>query len=118
VSKQRACTMDLRQYCGCDGATFQGSGTCPNRRYASKGACAPPAPKAVGAACLQGSECDSGTCEGQGCGDDAPGVCVAKSRACTRDLRAYCGCDGQTFKAGGNCPGQRYAAKGTCPASR
>lgn len=114
VSSQRVCTMDLRQYCGCDGQTFNGSGSCPNRRYASKGACAPAAPKADGASCLDAGECASGVCEGQGCGPDAPGVCAPKARACTRDLRSYCGCDGQTFRGSGSCPGRRYAAKGNC----
>ena len=42
------------------------------------------------------------------------GKCAPKNRACTKDLRAYCGCDGQTFKASGSCPGQRYSAKGAC----
>jgi len=31
--------MDIRQYCGCDGVTFQGSGSCPGRLYAKTGAC-------------------------------------------------------------------------------
>jgi hypothetical protein len=67
-----------------------------------------------GAACLAGGDCSSGVCEGLGCGDDAPGVCVTAHRACTRDYHAYCGCDGQTFNASGSCPGQRYAAREAC----
>lgn len=35
----RACTTDLVQYCGCDGQTFAGSGSCPGRRIAARGAC-------------------------------------------------------------------------------
>lgn len=35
----RGCTKDLRQYCGCDGITFQSSGSCPGQRYAATGAC-------------------------------------------------------------------------------
>lgn len=35
----RACTRDLVQYCGCDGTTFESSGSCPGQRVASTGAC-------------------------------------------------------------------------------
>ena len=35
----RMCTRDSVPYCGCDGETFRGSGTCPGRRYAHEGAC-------------------------------------------------------------------------------
>ncbi len=33
------CTEDLAQYCGCDGVTFTGSGSCPPRAYSKKGPC-------------------------------------------------------------------------------
>ena len=77
----------------------------------------PPAPVEPGPVlhCLTGADCPSGVCEGIGCDDDHPGVCAEDMRACTRDLRPYCGCDGQTFLAGGNCPMQRYRNKGPCP---
>jgi len=110
--KQRACTKDLRQYCGCDRKTFKGSGSCPGARYEFVGAC--DRRKADGASCLAGAECASGVCEGQGCGNDTPGTCMPAARRCTRDLRPYCGCDGKTFRTSGSCPGQRYAAKGEC----
>lgn len=67
--------------------------------------------------CLAGAECSSGICEGQGCGDDAPGRCAPRARGCTRDLREYCGCDGKTFRASGSCPLRRYSARGTCVGS-
>ncbi len=35
----RPCTKDLRQYCGCDGATFSGSGSCPGARFSKRAAC-------------------------------------------------------------------------------
>lgn len=126
----RACTKDLREYCGCDGKTFGASGSCPGRRFAATGACVvaePPAPQpscpgqpgcppqADGAACLAATDCTSGVCEGQGCGTSTPGVCAPKSRRCTRDRRAYCGCDGKTFFGSGTCPGQRYATRNMCP---
>jgi hypothetical protein len=37
--KARGCTRDLRTYCGCDGKTFQASGSCPGRRFAAKEKC-------------------------------------------------------------------------------
>ena len=67
-----------------------------------------------GGACERGDQCASGICEGQGCGGDSKGVCMSQNRRCTRDLRAYCGCDGQTFRASGSCPGRRYSARTAC----
>ncbi|HTM19359.1 MAG TPA: hypothetical protein VL172_02590, partial [Kofleriaceae bacterium] len=43
VAKGRPCTLDYQAYCGCDGRTFHGSGSCPNQRYASRGECKPAA---------------------------------------------------------------------------
>ncbi|HSK03730.1 MAG TPA: hypothetical protein VK932_20900 [Kofleriaceae bacterium] len=76
----------------------------------------PVAGRPDGAACLISSECASGVCEGEGCTDDRPGTCAPRSRACTKDLRQYCGCDGKTFGASGSCPGRRFAARGRCGA--
>jgi hypothetical protein len=78
-----------------------------------------PSPKqdgaAPGASCLRPSECASGVCEGQGCGDDTPGTCVdPAARICTMDLVSYCDCDGVTFQASGTCPGRRVASRGAC----
>ena len=64
--------------------------------------------------CRSSADCASGVCEGVGCDDDHPGLCVQLARACTRDLRPYCGCDGQTFFSGGNCPMRRYQHPGPC----
>ena len=83
---------------------------------------APPTPeppvsgdlKADGASCLEAADCASGVCEGQGCGADAPGTCAPKARGCTRDMRAYCGCDGVTFHTSGSCPGKRFSARDAC----
>jgi hypothetical protein len=132
----RACTKDLRPYCGCDGVTFGASGTCPGRRFAHTGSCdtatqtpppppPPPTPTCPGSPtcaaqpdgspCLDNTHCSSGVCEGIGCGIDAPGKCVPKTRRCTRDRRAYCGCDGKTFFASGTCPGKRHRAREMCP---
>lgn len=72
------------------------------------------APRADGQSCLAAAECTSGVCEGQGCGAGVPGTCMPKNRACTRDLRPYCDCNGKTFRTSGSCPGQRYASRGEC----
>ena len=72
-------------------------------------------PKPAGEPCLAAGECESGVCEGEGCGDDQPGTCADAERMCTRDLQQYCGCDGETFGASGSCPGARYSQKGPCP---
>ena len=66
-----------------------------------------------GAKCSTSADCDSGVCEGQGCGD-ANGTCAPAARGCTRDARQYCGCDGKTFTASGSCPGQRFSARAAC----
>jgi len=108
----RPCTRDLRPYCGCDGETFQSSGRCPGRRYAYRGSCS--APRADGAACASDLQCQSGICEGLGCGDDESGRCVPTGRMCTADVKQYCGCNGKTFTASGSCPGRRYAGAGAC----
>jgi hypothetical protein len=74
----------------------------------------PPAPVPP-TSCRSSSDCPEGAvCEGEGCGDDAPGTCTGL-RACTRDLRQYCGCDGVTFLSSGSCPGRRFAHRGPCP---
>lgn len=113
ASRERACTMDIRAYCGCDGVTFESSGSCPGARYEFSGRCEDGRPE--GSACLAATDCQSGVCEGQGCGDDRPGTCAPAKRGCTKDLRAYCGCDGKTFRGSGSCPGRRYSTKGECP---
>ncbi len=111
---QRGCTKDLRSYCGCDGKTFKTSGSCPKRRYANKGACATGNNRPVGAFCLASSECGSKLCEGEGCGDDKPGRCADKKRACTADVVQFCTCDGRTTTGSSSCPGVRFAKRGTC----
>ena len=69
---------------------------------------------AAGAACFDGSECESGVCEGEGCGTNQPGACAPSDRACKGAEAEFCGCDGETFRAPGDCPGQPFARRGAC----
>jgi hypothetical protein len=69
---------------------------------------------AAGEACFDGSECDSGVCEGEGCGTNQPGACAPSDRACKGAEAQFCGCDGETFRAPGDCPGQPFARRGAC----
>lgn len=108
----RMCTRDAQSYCDCEGVTFVASGSCPGRRFAHRGVCERAQPKPDGSACNDGSECESGVCEGEAC--DAPGVCKPAQRPCTKDLREYCGCDGKTFQGSGSCPGSRFSKRGPC----
>ncbi len=39
ASRERMCTMDLIQYCDCEGETFASSGSCAGRRYERRGRC-------------------------------------------------------------------------------
>lgn len=39
ASKDRMCTQDIQEYCGCDGKPFSSSGSCPGRRFKNRGAC-------------------------------------------------------------------------------
>jgi hypothetical protein len=70
-----------------------------------------------GSACVTADQCASGLCQGVGCGDDPPGVCVSRARPCTRDRRPFCGCDGQTFATSSSCVNRRYQHEGPCPGS-
>ena len=64
--------------------------------------------------CNDGTDCQSGVCEGRGCGDNE-GRCAPEKRSCYRDWVAFCGCDGNTFRAASNCTRRRYRDRGTCP---
>lgn len=70
-----------------------------------------------GEACYGAAECASGVCEGEGCGVDQPGKCVAASRSCSGSEQVYCSCAGQAFRAPGDCPAQRFSRRGACAAS-
>jgi len=113
VAKDRICTRDLAQYCGCDGQLFQASGTCPGRRYAYRGPCDPQLED--GEPCTDGRQCKSGLCVGEGlegCSPGDQGVCGRTG--CTRDLVTYCGCNNIEFRTSGTCPNRQFAYRGPC----
>lgn len=115
VTRERACTRDLAQYCGCDGQTFSGSGSCPGARYAYRGACTPN--KEDGEPCSDGRQCRSGQCLGEGlegCSKAAQGVCGTAD--CPKDLVSYCSCNNTPMQAPGSCPNQQFAYRGPCEA--
>ncbi len=39
VPKERPCTADLVEYCGCDGNTFLSSSSCPGEAFSNRGMC-------------------------------------------------------------------------------
>jgi len=75
---------------------------------------AAPTPAGVGAPCRVGTDCASGVCEGEGCDDNALGMCTDELRMCTADIVDYCGCDGQTFQSSSACANQRFEHRGSC----
>ena len=115
VVRERMCTRDLADYCGCDGQLFQSSGSCPGARYAYRGACEPQLED--GEACTDGLQCKSGQCVGdglEGCGARAGGVCGVTQ--CTANSVSYCGCNNTEFLSSGTCPNRQFAYRGPCEA--
>lgn len=110
------CNENIVEYCGCDGVTFEGASGgygCAGGRYAYEGACGT-MPQPAGANCSVHDDCESGICEGVGCGA-FEGKCAEADRACEDDLRNFCDCDGNMFWARSACPGNRYTAEMNCP---
>ena len=55
------CTADVAPFCGCDGATFYGSSSCPGQMYQSRGAC--PAADGGAVACRAQDARGDGLCD-------------------------------------------------------
>lgn len=71
----RPCTADYAPFCGCDGTTFRGSSSCPDRPYAHRGECATPVDGGPagcalpdGRVCGLGETCRIGECATCFCG--------------------------------------------------
>lgn len=63
--------------------------------------------------CTSNDDCeDDEMCTGPA-GCDIPWTCEAQ-RPCTRDLRQYCSCDGETIEGSGSCPPAPYKHPGPC----
>lgn len=88
----RPCTDDLSPFCACDGQTFFGSSTCPDRPYAHRGPCEMPPPP-IDAGPPPGCPLPDGrVCPvGQMCPLDRCTVC-------------FCAPDGSLRCTGGACP--------------
>src|SRR5262249_57738094 len=57
--------------------------------------------------CAQSEQCQGA----EGCGGSWT---CAPAKPCTRDLVAFCGCDGKSFFGSSTCPGKPYARRGAC----
>lgn len=69
--------------------------------------------KPRGRRCTSARDCaDDEMCVGpEGC--EVPWTCQPR-RPCTRDLRPYCSCDGETVRGSGSCPPEPYRYRGEC----
>jgi hypothetical protein len=65
------------------------------------------------AGCTSNTDCGEGQmCTGPA-GCDTAWTCQP-NRPCTRDLREYCSCDGETVRGSGSCPPAPYEHEGAC----
>lgn len=73
----------------------------------------PPPPGEEEETCTSNEDCEDGEmCTGPA-GCDIPWTCE-KARPCTRDLRQYCSCEGETIQGSGSCPPAPYKHPGAC----
>lgn len=99
----RACTDDLAPFCGCDGTTFRGSSSCPERPFAHRGPCAEPEVDAGlfcrlanGRPCPVGERCLESRCIACRCDPDGLLTC---QDICQADAGAW-----RTCRSNADCP--------------
>lgn len=63
--------------------------------------------------CTSNDDCEEGEMCAGPAGCDIPWTCQPM-RPCTRDLRQYCSCDGETIEGSGSCPPAPYKHPGPC----
>jgi hypothetical protein len=98
----RPCTADYAPFCGCDGTTFRGSSSCPDRPFAHRGECATPVDGGpAGCALPDGSICGLG----ETCRTGACSVCACSTTGALR-------CTGACVDAG---PPRTCNSTADCP---
>jgi hypothetical protein len=75
-----------------------------------------PGTRKAGGPCTTGAQCQSGICEGPGCGPQQ-GRCAPRKRSCGKRLQTVCGCDLQNHRVHRGCPGIRYRGAHPCDAA-
>lgn len=100
-----ACDAVLDPVCACDGMTYPNAceANAAGHDVSSRGECAG----------TTGCEGCAGACVGASC--DGPWMC--EMRPCTRDIAAWCGCDGRTFFSSSTCPSAPWQYMGKCAVS-